>query len=364
MKIKLPVPYQYDVRLLRSKNKTQEEMACAVEEFDIPSYSSQDVHLVAEWHQVWRSEARLSGKGTLLAPTDDWAKDLEADRHVARLVLIDGKFHAPLRVNTMFRSKPLLANELIKLMWDEDLKSQGIFGNHHTMLWNWQAGRRLRESGYEVEGDTAFAAVPEVTRFREIISSSYEAKVVETRDLLKPLKAIDGVIFVEVEEPCIAVHVTSDAITMKIGKRDEDASETTQFFSLADASSADDYFAENRSGKNAIRQVEATRVLISEALQADMEQEEMLRSVQNLIHSFGGHLFDLPKDIASVWYDLRDLHRDCRATDDETLEKLKEAALNLTETINNHPDVSEEIREIGQIGASLAARWELRPVSL
>jgi hypothetical protein len=182
--------------------------------------------------------------------------------------------------------------------------------------------------------------------------------------MLKSLVIVDNVVFVAVEEPCIAVEITKDSATIKIKKWDDDAYADTQLFSLADFDAANEYFLTNRIGK-ITRQVDAARVFITEVLKSNVEQDELLRSVDNFIGCFDGHLFELPKDIAVEWYTLRDLHRSCGSNaSEEQLDTLKEVALNLTAAINNNGTVSSDVKDIAALGATLAERWELRPMSI
>jgi hypothetical protein len=364
MKIELPVPYEYKVRLIRSKNgKTEDEMACSMETFEIPDYSSVDVHLVAEWRQGWRKDRHIPTR-QVQPSSGNWNQDFQADPHLARLALIDGKLHAPLHINSQFRSAPLLTHDLIPLMASQNMATASIFGDHHSKLWNFQVGKDLQDSGFKTTGETAFTAIPEETRNRTVIESGLENKRAQMNSMLKSLVIVDNVVFVAVEEPCIAVEITKDSATIKIKKWDDDAYADTQLFSLADFDAANEYFLTNRIGK-ITRQVDAARVFITEVLKSNVEQDELLRSVDNFIGCFDGHLFELPKDIAVEWYTLRDLHRSCGSNaSEEQLDTLKEVALNLTAAINNNGTVSSDVKDIAALGATLAERWELRPMSI
>jgi hypothetical protein len=366
MRIQLPVPYDYTVRLLRSKNgKTERWEACALDEFDIPSYSSMDVHLVAEWRQAWKADRHIMAGRKTEPSAGNWGQDFQADPYIARLVLIDGKMHAPLHLETKHRSTPLMANNLINLMTLDGLSSSGIFGSHHSMLWNWQSTKKVRDTGFSLEGEEAFKPIKEDLHLREVIESGYETKRAQMNTMLKELVIVDDVIFIAVEEPCIAVEIRKGhGSTIKIAKWDDNAWGDTQLFSLSDFDAANEYFLANRTGK-ITRQLDAAQVLIPEALRSGVDQKELLRSLDLFIGAFREHLYDLPAELATQWYTLRDLYRTLGSEQSEdALEKLKDAALDVTAGLNNYASSNDELKTIATLGATLSERWELRPMSI
>jgi hypothetical protein len=183
--------------------------------------------------------------------------------------------------------------------------------------------------------------------------------------MLKELVIVDDVIFIAVEEPCIAVEIREGhGSTIKIAKWDDNAWGDTQLFSLSDFDAANEYFLANRTGK-ITRQLDAAQVLIPEALRSGVEQKEMLRSLELFIGAFREHLFDLPSELATQWYTLRDLYRTLGSEQSEdALEKLKDAALDVTAGLNNYASSNDELKTIATLGATLSERWELRPMSI
>ncbi len=368
MKITLPVAYEYEVRLLKSKvGKKEDGIACSLEEFELASYSSLDVHLVAEWRQSWKRDGRVTNHGLNTKSSGDFARDLASNRALARLVLIDGKFHAPMHYERTIFNKPIMAADLIDLMSEEKKTVFNIFGSTtEGTLWHFRTADLIDRSGFEREGEKALEAVLPETHLREITKNDLEANKAKIRTHLNRMAAVDGVIFVEVPEPCIAVEVNDKSVTMTLQVRRDDASDGTLYFPLTDYEAANDHFVANKEGKETVvRKVADLQVFIPEALNANHERDEFLRCARNMIDGVGDDLRRLPKEVGGRWYDLRDLYDQLHASSSEDdLDRLQEAVLNLAAEISNQSDISENVREQAEIGRQLTERWQQRPLGI
>lgn len=361
MKVNLPVPYEFKVRLLKSRaGRSEDDMACSVEEFEIPSFSSADVHLVAEWRQSWRRDGRVRKDGDILPSSGDWAADFRTNASLARLALIDGKFYSPLRYTAALTARPLLIEDLADV-FAKDPKTHTVMGDCLHPLFYGKYRRALKDIGFK---SLAAPITPDL-RFREIIENHHEDARIAMLRWLQSVAVVDGVVFTQIAEPCIAVDVRADKKTIYIDEGRDSASEATTFFSLSDYEAAVDFYDNVTPGKSEVlRRVADVRVYVPHVLTNKIEETELLRSVRQLIEDVRHHLGDLPGDIAPYWYRLRDLNKEANATASETkLDRLKEAALDLSAAINNHAATSDDVKALSDIGIRLSERWELRPLT-
>lgn len=71
-------------------------IGCHLLDVEIEECSSQDVHLIAEWHQNWRfANATVGITPYKAGPT--WIDDFMQSYSLARLIMVNGRFYSPLR---------------------------------------------------------------------------------------------------------------------------------------------------------------------------------------------------------------------------------------------------------------------------
>lgn len=116
MKITLPVGYSGKICRQNARAVDLRPFnGCHLLEVEIEECSSQDVHLIAEWHQNWRS-ASAAVEIVPYKASKTWLDDCGQSPSLARLIVVDGKFYSPMRQKEMPSSRdfthPIVAKDL------------------------------------------------------------------------------------------------------------------------------------------------------------------------------------------------------------------------------------------------------------
>lgn len=363
MKITLPVPYEMNVRLEKSRvGRTEQVLACTSHTFEVDDHSSLDVHLVAEWQQAWNGALV---EGWTPKASRNWLDDFKNDSALSRLIMIDGSFYSPLKVNWSGRHQVVstTAEDIATPAWKIE-SIQTITGSYLHSLWYGEHPNLMSRGNFWEQFESLGRYEEPDLRFRTILESQEERMKLAVARWLKQFAIVDGLLWARIEEPVIGVFVLKDTVRMKVtDKRESANSENTSYFSFNDFDSAFDHFMTNVSGRTAIQEISDLKVLMPEAFRMRVEAQELLKSTSYLLETIKPMLADLPSDVAPFWYALRDTRAGCTSlSSDDEMEQLKERTLDLAAAINNHPNAPAALKQMSSFSNQLVDRWDLRPL--
>lgn len=366
MKIQLPVPYQIEARINRSRiNRTEEVLACVRGEFHVRDTSSMDVHLVAEWQQKWDRSIHAEWKPRA---TGNWLSDFHGDRNLSRLVMIDGSFYSPIKADfPNDPGKPYTVENLHTPSWQVQ-NVRNVIGRDFGAFWEGEyANLMCRGDFWNSPDASAPFPPPDMTNKTEISNRRSEMEASIQR-WLERFVVIDGLLWTKIAEPVIGVFATKNSVEMKITERRDSAnSYTTSYFSLKDFQSAYDHYHECLSsvpGRPASMEVADLRIHMPAAFQMNIETTELIKSATQLLETTEPFLGKMPADLAPFWFSLRDILATCSASSSETdLTKLGDSVLVLHDAVSQHHSATAPLKQACVIALPAAQRWELRPIT-
>jgi hypothetical protein len=362
MKVTLPLAYMIGFRSSRgAKSPPAPVHVWKNADFDIASYGSVDVHLVAEWRQAY-------GKATLEAGPQrvgSWKSDLANDGSLARLVKIDGQFYLPVRgvgqggfgVGSIGMFADTLAEDIYRTKTKYALGDQQLsdLGYYRLRQAQWTPNAAGTEGSPDLRG-------------KAIDFDEYEVEHRNLRAVLATMAFVDGVLFHQVSEPVIviavSVHDGVETAALKIGYRRDYAWPSREiYFPLRQFELARRHLEENWPDSVANAKVSDLAIFIQEVLSPDMEQAEAERGISHFVEETGDILRFLDKEAADIWFELRDVlraHPD--GLDIETIDEMSAKIVAFTKKVERTEDLADGKKETLRFGRMLTERWQLRMI--
>jgi hypothetical protein len=364
MKITLPVGYSGKIYRQNARAVDLRPFSgCHLLEVEIEECSSQDVHLVAEWHQNWRF-ASAAVEITPYKAATTWLDDFRQSPSLARLIMVDGKFYSPMRQKEAPSSSdfthPIVAKDLHYQMLGRGSR-QTILGKNLDHMFADYSRAVSAAKGWTGFGVQAVLP-PEGFAFQ---SDDLETQLRRVRDLIAPLLFVDGMLWIEIEEPCLVVRNEATGSRLCLGRKAEYRTAAHEMiFSFCEYDSAMDFMAANWKPKRINATLAELRVFKPEVFTNSTDLEEVKRGVKQFTDDAGKLLPRVSRSTADAWYDLRDGLKASRgkmsthvATSMCTfIQRFLDALSN--ETIK----IEAPERRTLELGKRIVDRWEMRPV--
>lgn len=366
MKITLPVGYSG--KIYRQNARAAELRpfnGCHLLEVDIGECSSQDVHLIAEWHQNWCfASAPVEVVSYKAAST--WIDDFKQSPSLARLIMVDGKFYSPMRQKEMPASRdfthPIVAKDLYHQMLGRGSR-QTLLGNHVDHMfadysravsvakgWNgYQAQAVLPPDGFALESD------------------DLDSQIKRVRRMVAPLLFVDGMLWTEISEPCLVVRSEPTGARMCLGRKAEyRTADSEMIFSFCEYESAQEFLVANWKPKSITMTLSDLRVFKPEALTPSTDLDEVKRGVRQFMDDAGKLLPLVSRATADTWYDLRDAMKASRGK--MSPQSATSMCVFIQRFVNcaNSDAIKLEAaeRRTLELGKRIVDRWEMRPVQI
>ncbi len=336
---------------------------CHLLEVDIEECSSQDVHLLAEWHQNW-NHARAPVEVVSYKAAKTWIDDFKKSPSLARLIMVNGKFYSPLRQKELPSSReftlPITASDLYQQMLGRGAR-QSMLGNNLDHMFD-DYGRAVSASkGWN--GFQAQAIQP--PDGYALQSDDLDYQIRRCRGLIAPFLLVDGMLWIEISEPCLVVRNEPTGARLCLGRKAEYRTpDYEMIFSFCEFESAQEFVAANWKPKAVTTTVSDLRVFKPEAFTASTDLEEVKRGVKQFTEDAGKLLPLVSRSTADVWYDLRDAQKASRG-------KLSpHGATSMCTYIQRFVDcvladavkLEANERRALELGKRIVDRWEMRPV--
>ena len=364
--MKFVLPVGYSGKIYRENARVQDLRpfnGCHLLEVDIAECSSQDVHLLAEWHQNW-NYARAEVEVAPYKASKTWVDDFKQSPSLARLIMVDSKFYSPLRQKELPSSReftlPIAAEDLHQQMLGRGSR-QSILGNNLDHMFD-DYGRSVTASkgwnGYRSE-----AIVP--PNGFALNSDDLDMRIKHCRNLIEPFLIVDGMLWIEITEPCLVVRNEPTGARLCLGRKAEYRTpEYEMIFSFTEYESAQEFMAANWKPKATTATVTDLRVFKPEAFTTSTDLDEVKRGVKQFFEDAGKLLPFVSRRTADVWYDLRDALKASRG------KMSPHGATSMCAYIQRFVDCvgqdaikmeAKEHRTL-ELGKRIVDRWEMRPV--
>jgi hypothetical protein len=365
MKITVPLAYQMRVRPTRNPNAFPTPIyAWQPVEIEVPDYSSDDIHLVAEWRQEF-------GKLALGAPSKRsaarWDQALDEDPNLVRLVLIDGRFHVPLR--SLHRNENPTLSVVRASDFNHGLRTSGkayALGDEAYSTFEQQLDL-LRRTDYS-RHSTVEEGRPDL-HGKSVVQDDFILQRDNFAKVTEQFAFVDGVLFVEVSEPVLILARRTDEdkdvdqVRLKVGVAKDYAWPSVEmYFPLTQFDDAVSTLEEHWAAENRGLAVTDVRIFSHQALSSTLERDEADRSIRHYLRETGAILPLMELDQATSWFHMRDqvrVQEDEALTDDQR-DRLSEGVVELSCQIQDITELNAHQRNIVRFGKILANRWQMR----
>jgi hypothetical protein len=359
--ITLPVPIHVEHKKPGSRT-TSTKKTYSEAEFSVPSFSIDQVGLVAQWCQPW-SDSKHTTSSDLNLVGGDWQRKLSQAEHMVALVAVDGAFYTPVRgrehegaVQYLITAKNALSAQTTGLLTVNPFGSRELYPPYMCS--------HLRN--YDVVGGRPFAE-NDLPEGQVLLATDEADRIVRmTGYLEKNFIAIDGVLFSRNDEPMILVRTGAEKVSMSIvTKRNDDAIIPIfeHYFRLDEYDRALQ-MVEDRWPKEMITaQFSDLGVVDPEPLSDDFEVIEALRLTRRFFTKLAPSLNQLDWETAGPWYALKKKLVNPAPGGDDVDEMISLVA-NLADALERNEEIDEEWRQktvlYGRLGVE---RWMYRPIT-
>lgn len=364
MKITLPVGYSG--KIYRQNARTADPRpfsGCHLLEVEIEECSSQDVHLIAEWHQNWRSASAAVEIVPYKAATT-WLEDFRQSPSLARLIMVDGKFYSPMRQKEMPSSRdfthPIVAKDIYYQMLGRGSRQTILGENLDHMFDGYERGVRVAKgwNGYAVQ------AVLPPDGFA-LQTDDLDIQLRRARDLVAPFLFVDGMLWTEISEPCLVIRNEPTGARLCLGRRNEyRTADHEMIFSFCEYESAMDFMAANWKPKDITVTLAELRVYKPEALTNSTDLEEVKRGIKQFTEDAGKLLPLVSRQTGDTWYDLRDALKASKGKmSSHGATSMCTFIQRFLDSVNNDAIKMEApTRRTLELGKRIVDRWDMRPV--
>jgi hypothetical protein len=366
MKITLPVGYAG--KIYRQNARTADLRpfnGCHLLEVNIEECSSQDVHLIAEWHQNWNF-ARAAVEVAPYKAAKTWIDDFKQSASLARLIMVDGKFYSPLRQKGTPSSRdfthPIVVKDLYHHMLGRGSR-QTILGNNLEHLFE-DYGRAVSAAkGWN--GYAAQAVLP--PDGFALQSDDLDSQIKRARSLVAPFLLVDDMLWIEISEPCLVVRNEPTGSRLCLGRKAEyRTADYEMIFSFCEYESAQEFMAANWKPRAITMTLSDLRVFKPEALTPSTDLDEVKRGVKQFAEDAGKLLPLVSRPTADIWYDLRDAMKSARG------KMSAHSATSMCMFIQRFIDcvnmdaikMEAAERRTLELGKRIVDRWEMRPIQV
>jgi hypothetical protein len=359
--VTLPVPINVDHKKPGSRSISTKK-TYNLGEFNLSSFSNDQVGLVAQWCQPWHSSKHATTSDINLIG-GDWERKLTQAEHMVALIAVGGVFYAPLRAREYNGTvHHLVTTQNAIRVLSAGLQTVGPFDS--TELYPQHMGFNLSNHG--VVGGRTFAetGLPD----GQVLVGSNEAERIEyvARYLERNFIAVDGVIFHRVDEPKIVVRPGVEKVSMFLATRREDDSFVpifNHYFRLDDYVRAVQMIEDRWPQDMISSQFSELIVVDPEPLSNDFEVVEAVRLSRRYFDKLAPALQQLDWATAEPWYELKQLLRNSEPDADD-VDRLISLVDRSSKALQSNSEVDEDWRDKTVLYARLGIeRWEFRPIA-
>jgi hypothetical protein len=364
MKITLPVGYSGEIRRLNARTPDIRPFSgCHLLDVEIDECSSQDVHLIAEWHQGWRF-GNAAVNAVPYKASKSWLEDFRVSPSLARLIMVDGKFYSPLRQKETLSSQdythPIVPKDLHYQFLGRGTR-QSFLGESLEHIF--EDYERAVRSARGWDGYKAHAVLP--PDGFALQSDDLDLRLRRTRELFAQFLFVDGMLWIETTEPCLVVRTGAIGERLCLGRRKEyRTADHEMIFSFCEYDSAVDFMSANWKAKDIIATVSDFQVFRPEVLTASTDLEEVKRGVKQFTEDAGKLLPHVSRESGDAWYDLRDALKGSRGKmSPHGATSMCTLIQRFLDSVNRDAVKLEAShhRVLG-LGKRVVDRWEMRPV--
>jgi hypothetical protein len=331
-------------------------------EFEIPSFTAQQVALVAQWSQYWNSSKHTTASDIQLGSVE-WAQKLSEAEHMVALISVEGVLYVPVRAPERdgVVQHLVTADNAVNIL-SSGLKTSTPFRDldlHPEFM-----GFNFRNFGVGT-GEGPFSDVGLPDGMVLVSTNERERNEILAGYLAKNFLLVDGILFTKVEEPKIVVRPTADKVYVSILTNYDDDALTPVFnhyFRLDDYERAMQMIEDRWSADTVEPRFTDLITADSNSLSNDFELSQALRLVKRFHIRLARSLQEFDWDVAEPWYALKKL----LAVDEPGEEQIDEMVSLLeraSDALEKNSNIDAEWRDKTVLYARLGVeRWNYRPI--